>query len=135
MVDIELKVNINKESPMMNLVNAATQFKNAESPFTELFALLKKRIVLSEGFPSQMYETQELKVMYQHVDNAIEIVLQGLQDLGQLLGLAAQDKKKSTEGIYNIGFFISAVSNLAEALSALRSDADYVLKQRKELHC
>ena len=111
------------------LISKPVRVENANSPFSELFSLLKRYQVLPHGVATLAYAAEELKVMHQHIDNAMEILLQGLQDLGQLIGIAAQDKEKIADDLSNIGFFISAIGNLTEALNALRLDADYVLKQ------
>ena len=106
-----------------------SKFKNEEKPFTELFALLKRYEILSQGFPILGYETEELKIMHQHIDNAMDMLLQGLQDVGHLIGLTASDKNMIEE-LNHIGFFISAITNLTEALNDLRSDTNYSLKER-----
>lgn len=113
----------------MNII----EFKNSGSPFTELFSLLKRYETLPQGFPTLVYATEELKVIHQHTDNAIEVLLQGLQGLGHLLSVAAEDKEKTVADVNNIGFFMSTISNLTEALNSLRIDTDYVLKQRHEI--
>lgn len=111
------------------MLSEKTQFKNAESPFTELFSILKRDKILSNGLATLGHDTKALKVMQQHVDNAMDVLLQGLQDLGNLIGMSIQNKKDALEDLNNIGFFISAISNLTEALNALRLDADYMLKK------
>lgn len=113
-------------------IRSLAEFKNAESPFTELFSLLKRYEILSQGFPTLAYKTEELKVMHQHINNAIDVLLQGLQDMGHLIDAATHDKGKTIEDLNNIGFFISAISNLTEALNNLRVDADHVLEQRSK---
>lgn len=107
-------------------------FKNCESPLTELFSLLTRYENSSSGSSTLAYNSDELIVMHLHIDNAIDVLLLGLQDLGHLIGVAAQSSKiKNIEDLNNIGFFISGISNLTEALNTLRLDADYVLKQRE----
>lgn len=80
------------------------------------------------------YETEELQVMHQHVDNAMDILLQGLQDLGTLVGTAAQNQEQAREDLKNLGLFISAIGNLTEALNSLRSDIGYVLQERQAMN-
>ncbi len=104
-------------------------FKNAGSPFTELFSLLKRYDHSSEGLPTLAYDAHELKVIDQHIDNAINVLLQGLQDVGHLMGISSSGESVSAE-LSHIGFFISAITNLTEALNDLRSDTDYVLRKR-----
>jgi len=111
------------------------KIRNNDSSFTELFSLLKRYERLQMGLTELAYETDEQSIIKQHVHNAIDTLLQGLQDVGQLIGIAGQTKEKVIEDLNQIGFFISAISNLTEALNILRSDADYVLKQRGMMNC
>ena len=115
---------------MSNNTVSAEEFKNSESPFTEIFSLLRRYENTSNDSPTFAYDSHDLKIMHQHIDNAIDVLLQGLQDLGQLMSMVMQDKKQTIDDLYNIGFFVSAIANLTEALNALRLDTDYVLKQR-----
>ena len=84
--------------------------KNMNSPFTELFSLLEEK------------ELSIRHVLNQHIDNAVEILLRGVQDVGVLLGIAIQDQQKIVMELGSIGFLISAISNLMEALYTLRSN-------------
>jgi hypothetical protein len=117
---------------MNKLVNNDSLLINAESPFTELFSLLIQNKTLAEGHVSLAYKTSDLEVMHQHIDNAIEVLLQGLQDLGHVVGMVGDNEKKIISDLNHIGFFISAISNLTEALNNLRSDTSYTLKQRRK---
>lgn len=114
--------------------NKAIQTDNANSPFLELFSILKRYQVLPhDGMPTLAYETEELKIMHQHVDNAMAILLQGLQDLGNLVGTVVQNQEQAQEDLKNLGLFISAIGNLTEAINCLRSDTSYSLRQRHEM--
>lgn len=115
---------------MKNIATNEERLKNINSPFTELFSLLKRHENLSVSFRGLAYNSDDLKVMHQHVDNAIEVLLQGLQDLGQLIGLTGQNRIQISREMNNLGFFISTITNLTEALNTLRLDTGYVLKQR-----
>lgn len=106
------------------------EFQNINAPFTEIISILKRYKNVSEGFPTLAYNSEELKIMNQHIDNAVDILLHGLQDLGNLVSVVAQDKRQLNDDLNNIGFFISAICNLTEALNTLRSDATNVLMQR-----
>lgn len=117
---------------MKNLIRNEESFKNSESPFTELFSLLKRIDSLPEGFTTLAYKTQEIKKMNQHADNAMSVLLQGLQDIGVIVSMSAQKNKDIAQDLKRIGFFISAISNLVEALHDLQIDTGYVLKQRNE---
>lgn len=107
------------------------KIKNTESSFTELFSILKCYKKTQFSNVELSYESNELVVLHQHVNNAIDTLLLGLQDVGQLIGLAGQSKESTSNELSNIGFFISAISNLTEALNTLRADASFVLEQRK----
>jgi hypothetical protein len=114
------------------MINAtALKISNAESPFTELFSILKTHEVQSNELPILPHSTKKIKIIYQHTENAISLLLQGLQNVGQLIGTRKRSTLSNSE-VNNIGFFISAISNLTEALNVLRLDADYILKQRGE---
>lgn len=114
---------------MKNITANEEKLKNIESPFTELFSLLKRYESSSSGSSTLAYTSDELKSIHQHIDNAVDVLLQGLQGVGQLMG-STSPGKRVVEELNQLGFFISAISNLTEALNDLRSDADYVLRQR-----
>jgi hypothetical protein len=118
---------------MSTLVKKAKRFTNTEAPFTELFSLLKRYEVLPQGCPVLVHGVEELKAMHKHIDNAMTVLLQGLQDLGQVTSMVGKDEKKLIEDLDHIGFLISAISNLTEALNELRSDTSYSLLKRKEI--
>lgn len=80
--------------------------KNLNSPFTELFSLLKQ---YENSSCTSLYSCDELKTIQQHVDSAVEVLLQGLQGVGQLIGVASVNKK-ITEEMNQLSFFISAIS-------------------------
>jgi len=106
--------------------NNMSQLKNVDCPFTELFALLKtETTMVSSDF---VHNSKTLTSIYQHAENAIDMMLQGLQDIGQLIGILG--KNINFTEFFNIGFFISGISNLAEALHSLKQDVDFLLKMR-----
>lgn len=111
-------------------IHSNIEFKNHNNPFTEIFSLIKRYEISSDGFSTFVYHTDELKALYQHAENAISIVLQGLQDVGSLISVAEQNQSRIPSDINGIGYLISGISNLAEALHILKSDADFVLRQR-----
>jgi hypothetical protein len=114
----------------LDLSHEGSIFKNIESPFTELFSLLKRYENLPES-PTLAYSTPELKAINSHVGNVTVTLLQGLQDIGNLIGLVGSKNKKLEAGLCTLGFFIATISNLAEALYILQSDTDYVLWERR----
>jgi hypothetical protein len=115
---------------MINVIINKETSNNNESLFTELFFLLTRYENLSLELPILTYNTDELILMHQYIDNAIDVLLKGLQEVGHLMGLSSQKNSENINEINNIGFFISAVTNLTEALNTLRSDTDYLLKKR-----
>lgn len=115
---------------MKNITANEEKLKNLESPFTELFSLLRRYESSSSGSLTLAYTSGELKIIHQHIDNAVDVLLQGLQGVGQLIGVTSPGKKV-VEELNQLGFFISAISNLTEALNDLKSDAGYVLRQRE----
>ena len=110
------------------IIKQSAVFKNEGSPFTELFSLLKRYELTSEGLPTLAYELHEIKIMHQHVENVIGVLLQGLQDIGYLINFISVNKTAYRSSLSHIGCFITLISNLAEALNDLRLDADHVLK-------
>lgn len=108
---------------MADITNSDLEFKNRDCPFTELFSLLKRREESPSGEIVLGYNSNELSAIHQHVDNAIVMLIQGMQDVGGLLGIAINESDGITESLDNIGFFISGISNLMEALNGLRTDA------------
>lgn len=118
-IGFDLRIN-EKEEIKMNYV---TQQKSEENSFTGLFSILKRYQLAPNNLPILAFEKNDLELIHQFSDNAIKVLLHGLQDVGFLLGSQAQ----YSEGQINIGFFISSISNLIEALECLRSDVDYML--------
>jgi len=105
--------------------------KNAESSFTELFNLLKRYDCASEKSPTLVYSTSELKAILGHIGNATVILLQGMQEMGNLMGLLSSKNKNAQTGLGALGFFIAMISNLTEALFVLQADTNYVLSNRE----
>lgn len=105
------------------------QFKNEDCPFTELFSLLKRYEQKSNG-TSLGYDSEELLAIHQHVGNAMVVLLHGIQDVGNLIGLIAPDRIDLINTLDNLGLFISTMGNLTEALNSLREDTDGELRER-----
>ncbi|HSW68861.1 MAG TPA: hypothetical protein VLI69_01715 [Gammaproteobacteria bacterium] len=93
---------------------------NPDSPFTEIFSLL----TLNGDFEN--YTGEQLRSLYLHSENAIDVILRGIQDASQMFGAS---KIQPPEIIQNFGFFISALANLSEALITLKENTNYILKQ------
>jgi hypothetical protein len=113
---------------MTNITREAAQFKNAESPFTEILALAQRHQVLSK-----ICLIEDIKVITQHLNNIMDTLFQGLQSIGRLIAMLVSDNKKVTEELINVGSLVTLISNLAEASNSLRLDADYVMKLRGEI--
>lgn len=111
-------------------ISLLSEFKNNNNPFTEIFSLIKRYEISSDGFSTFVYDTDEIKALHQHADNAIGIVLQGLQDVGSLISIAEKNKSKIPSDLNGIGYLLTGIGNLAEALHVLKSDVDFVLRQR-----
>lgn len=95
---------------------------NIDNSFTELFSLIKKyRPTNRIGID---YTLAEMNKMLLHADNAITNILHGLQSVGNLIALASFSNKQD---IMQIGYFLSLIGNLMEALNTLRSDCEYEL--------
>lgn len=101
------------------------ELTNVDSPFAELFSILK-RYRLSQDSVELAYEKHELSILGQHSDNAIELLLQGLQDLGVLV---SKVRKINPSQLVGLGGLISGLSNLTEALVTLRRDVEFGLRQ------
>lgn len=102
-------------------------FKNADRMFTELFYLLRRNELRPQRYQELAFKTEELMVMHQHIENAMDILLLGMQDLGRIVGLVAQNNKILQKDILNIGYLLATIGNLTEALNILRIDTDYVI--------
>lgn len=104
--------------------------RNVDSPFTELFAILKSYEIDSACDSVTLgYETEQIRLMQVHIDNAVELLLDGLQDMGQLISRNGMDAA-GVDDIRRIGQLISTMGNLTEALNVLRDDVSGTLKRR-----
>jgi hypothetical protein len=100
--------------------------KDEEGSFTGLFSILKNYQIAPNGLPVLAFNLHELQLLHRHSDDGVKILLQGLQELGLLLGKQSHN---------DLGFFIYAICNLIEALDSLRSDINYVLSNKENLFC
>lgn len=116
---------------MIDVGATSAQIQNIDRPFTELFSLLR-RDVIADGHCIMRYDIHDLKIIYQHTDNAIDNLIQGIQDLGCLLASVSQNNQ--VENLMpKIGFLIADLANLTDALNGLRSDVDFTLRVRDEV--
>lgn len=103
---------------MNNVAEQDLLIKNVNSPFTEIFSKLTKYEILPDNTLALAYSPEDLKAMRDHANNAVDVMLQGLQDIGQLL--AVIDKNKMREiPLESVGCFVSATCNLVEAMRML----------------
>jgi hypothetical protein len=104
--------------------------ENIEHPFTELLSLLRYYRISSPGHFELIYSTKALKAISQHTDNSIQLLLDGLQALGYILG-KNQEEQTLQSSVSSLGFLIQTMGNLIEALYVLRADISYEIKQRQ----
>jgi hypothetical protein len=91
--------------------------------FTELFNLLKKVKSRDESLALD-YTHDEISKILSHTDNAVTSLLHGLQSIGNLIALSSLSNK---DDITQIGYFLTLIGNLMEALNILRSDCELQL--------
>lgn len=101
-----------------------------ENPFTEIFQILSNPLFMPNQHLSPT-NSDNLFAIYQHAENATDLLLSGLQDLSYLMGIAKQLNHDSYSNLYHLEFLIAAISNLLIALGTLKSNADYIIKQRE----
>ncbi len=94
--------------------------------FTELFHVLKK--INTEDF-SLDYSSDEMNLMLMYTDNAVTSVLHGLQAIGDLVASSTLAEKGDIE---HIGYFLTAMGNLMEALNILRKECEDQLIVKSE---
>jgi len=102
-------------------------FQNKESPFTEIFSLLKYYECSPGEVGTLAYSADELKIMNQHIDNAMNVLIQGLQVIGNLMGMLPPDQVRVDTNY--VGLFIAVISNLTEELNNLKTDTDFALRK------
>lgn len=98
-----------------------------EGSFTELFTELTKLLCENASPP---FDTENLKTTQKYTSQDIDILLRGLQEVGFLLSSATYDNPELIKLFSSIGFFISSISNLVEALNTLRGDLNHFLNQQ-----
>ena len=103
---------------MEEIICSETEINNADSPFTELFSLLTAHA----DFMS-LHTPAELHKICVHSENALDAILHGMQECGQMFAIAEHDENVDAK---NFGFFMAMLANLVLALNTLRSDAGYL---------
>jgi hypothetical protein len=109
-----------------DMINNDKNLQNPDCPFTELFSKMVCYKDMPPGVPSSMlvYSTTDMITMIKHIENAIEALLRGMQDLSPMIG------KNKFESCNASGFFFSMQCNLIEALNSLQSELLHGLNKR-----
>ena len=96
------------------------QILNLKSPFTELFDALKnlKKKDWENEFTLELITSDKLLVLS---DSCIVSILHGLQGIGSIMALSNLSNQEDT---MQLGYFISLMANLVEALHLLRLDIE-----------
>lgn len=104
---------------------------NINNSFTELFGLIKKCKEAHNAIRLD-YELTSISQILFHSDNAIIGILHGLQCIGKLVGACQEEDK---DAVAHIGYFISLIANLIEALHILRLDCENELIDSVGVNC
>lgn len=75
---------------------------------------------------SQLIDRNVHLMVCNHIGSAIDSLLRGLQDLGQIIEMMSCAEIKLIEEVARVGFLISTISNLTEAFKAMKFDADFL---------
>jgi len=108
-------------------------FQNCEYPFSELFALLPKlQRQISGNTVTYDTDTDILRAVYQHADNATYQLLDSIQSLGTLLATAAdnEDMGLAATNICSIGWLFRAIGNMLGSCYLLQADVGAELSRR-----
>lgn len=103
--------------------------RSNNSSFADLFSLLTSCERPASNMSILAYSTENLKIMRQNVRHDVDVLLNGLQNVGDLIAVVDQETMKNIS-IGNIGQFVSAICNLIDALNTFSIDAGYELRQR-----
>ena len=98
--------------------------RNNNSQFSDLFSLLTSCEIPAKDMSILGYSTENLKIMYQNIRHVVDVLLNGLQNVGDLIAIADR------ESMNNMGQFISTICNLIDALNTFALDTSYELRQR-----
>jgi len=108
-------------------------FQNCEYLFSELFALLPKlQRNIAGNEISYSTDTDTLKAISQHTENATYLLLGSIQSLGTLFATAADNKDMGLEAIdiCNIGWLFRAIGNMLSSCYVLQADVGAELVRR-----
>ena len=111
----------------MNSVMSENVF--VKSQFTDLFSLFTSCEIPAPDMSILAYSTENLKIMRQNARYVVDVLLNGLQNVGAFIAVTDQEAMKHIP-IENTGLFVSAILNLIDALNTFAIDAGYELRQR-----
>lgn len=103
---------------------------NVDNIFTDLFGSLIKYKTDENRNLHLDYSSREISRMLLGVDNAITMILQGLQGLGKMLSMCSLSE---AQDMMHVGHFLAILGNLLEALNSLRADFEFELMSGKTL--
>jgi len=112
---------------IMNSVTSENVF--VKSQFTDLFSLFTSCEIPAPDMSILAYSTENLKIMRQNARYVVDVLLNGLQNVGAFIAVVDQVAMNHIP-IANTGLFVSAISNLIDALNTFAIDAGYELRQR-----
>ena len=109
-------------------------FQNSGHSFSELFALLPKlqAKATANGDLNYSTDTNTLKAIYHHADDASVALLSGLQSLGVLLATAAdnQDMGLSLGEVSAVGWLIRGIGDLLTSCTNTKDELSDELFRR-----
>lgn len=106
-----------------------TTLDNLDHPFSELFSLLEAREVKNGGI-NLAYTTETMKAIHQHSENAIALLLSGIQSIGYLMSVKGNNKFITGDNLNDLGFLIATLSDLTDAIYTLNSNVAHQLKHK-----
>lgn len=100
---------------MRHLYENNVVLNNINSPFTDIFSILTKYEKSVNNKSKVAYSSAQVSRLRHHMCNSIDVMLRGLQGLGNVLAVTDQNSLQDAS-INDIGQFISGICNLIEAL-------------------
>ncbi|MBA3661008.1 MAG: hypothetical protein H0W64_04745 [Gammaproteobacteria bacterium] len=92
-----------------------------EQPFTEIFKFLTN----IQSINPSSNDLQDRIPIKNEIENALNVLLIGLQDIAYIMSITKQDKPELTTHIDNVDFFNNTMINLIHALNDLRLFLEY----------
>lgn len=107
--------------------------QNSGHPFTQLFELLPKlQRDISGNYVSYKTDTNTLKAIYQHAEDATCTLLASIQSLGIVLATAADNKDMglSLDDVSSIGWLFQSIGDLLGSCHITRDNITEELIRR-----